>query len=182
MLTISLHSFLVIICSLSNGKKQKKRPALSGTQEVLADREKREKRARRFDQEKAAFEQAEQAYNPWQNGTNGGGNLASPLGAAPVASTPKPLMRNWGVANTNNGMSKLNITSQPSWQSAVTGAGKKWNTAGMHSAAFADAEVADPVSVLVWLNVHSTHQTKNLFFLECNRLGSRHSCGTFDEA
>lgn len=118
---------------------------------MLADREKREKRARRFDQEKTAFEQAEQAnlidYHPWQNGSNGSGNLAGRLGAVAVSSTPKPLMRNMAVANTNKGMSRLSIASQPSWQSAVSGAGKKWNAAGMHSVAFADAEVADPVSL-----------------------------------
>ena len=141
--------------SLSNGKKQKKRLALSGTQDSIADREKKEKRARRFDQEKVAFEQSGLEYGyGLPPSSSGSGNLAGRLGAVSVSSAPVPLVERWGVssANTSTVQPMMGLHDQSSWRGASVASGsggKKWGT-GMHSAAFADAEVADPVSVMRW--------------------------------
>jgi hypothetical protein len=139
--------------SLSNGKKQKKRPALSGTQETLAEREKREKRSKRFDQEKAAFDHQDTIYYDYGT-SNSSGNLAGRLGAVSVSAAPVPLMKNWGMSNGGassvNPLMRMNDSSvQSSWRGINTAAGtagRKWGTS-MQSAAFADTEVADPVSI-----------------------------------
>ena len=142
---------------------------------MLAEREKKEKRARRFDQEKAAFEQSEQegiadyGNGAWPSSSSSAGPLAGRLGGVDV-STPVPLMRRW--MNGGGGPTSMqppmggfqDSSSQTSWRAPAmsaglgAGAGRRWG-AGMQSAAFADAEVADPVSAVVMARRHVNELT-----------------------
>lgn len=138
---------------------------------MLAEREKKEKRARRFDQEKAAFEQSEQegvmdyGNGAWPSSSSSAGPLAGRLGGVNV-STPVPLMRRW--VNGGGGPTSMqpnvggfqDSSLQTSWRASAmgAGAGRRWG-AGMQSAAFADAEVADPVSAVAMERRHVNELT-----------------------
>lgn len=139
-----------------NGK-QKKRPALSGNSELLAEREKKEKRARRFDREREEFDRTEQeglyAITPAQQN----GSLADRLGVNNgTTGAIKPLMNinrhrqqnvvppsasvpiHYGVSPSTGAS---NYDTVGSWQNQ---AGRQSN--GINAALFVGVDAADPVS------------------------------------
>jgi len=143
--------------------KQKKRPALSGNADVLAEREKKEKRARRFDREREEFDRAEQeglyAITPASNGSLAD-RLSGAVGSVNnnVPGTIKPLM--------NINRHRQQIGSNPSTSASTTPYGVSPSTGisnydhsglwqnqsaqhpgGINAALFVGSDAADPVSV-----------------------------------
>ncbi|PWN33884.1 uncharacterized protein FA14DRAFT_161517 [Meira miltonrushii] len=140
--------------------KQKKRPALSGSADILAEREKKEKRARRFDREREEFDRAEQeglyAITPASNGSLadrlsgafGSVNNSGPVAVKPLIhvnrqqnpSASAPVMP-YGVS-PSTGVSNYDYSG--SWQNQ-----SGQHSGGISAALFVGSDAADP-NVIDW--------------------------------
>lgn len=142
--------------------KSKKRPALTGSQEhLVAEREKREKRARRFDREKADFDEEERAgvlpTAAAATGYGGTGHGSRSIAGGQGMGFAMNMGDNYGYKNGIGNRAGRLAAAQPAAlplgmrarQGAMplrTNAGH--TVRGMNAAVFADNDMTDPVSHL----------------------------------
>lgn len=129
----------ICFVSLSVGKKQKKRPALSGASELLADQEKKEKRARRFDRERAAFDEMEHQSTLAMGSQSG--SLANRLGGVtPRMGLNQHQKQGWQYDFTGSRATNQKAPGWPAQPDRLAGR--------INAAVLSDSDVADPVRAL----------------------------------